>query len=176
MAPSPPLKAMGSRIVILGPSNAGKSTLCVALANKLAVSPVHLDQFRHLPGSDWQQRPDAEFHALHDEAIQADGWIMDGNYSVLLPQRLARATGIIIVDDHYTSRYARYLKRTLFEPERAGNLEGNRDSLKWNMIQWIWKTRHSSGRYVDLARDTGLPCVICHTLGEVRALYRLWQL
>ena len=31
----------------------------------------------------------------------------------------------------------RYFYRTLFQRHRAGNLEGNKDSLKWEMIQWI---------------------------------------
>lgn len=85
MGAIPPLEAMGCRIVILGPTNAGKSTLGAALARRLDVPAIHLDQFRHLPGTDWQVRPDMEFHALHDEAIQQPGWIMDGNYSVLIP-------------------------------------------------------------------------------------------
>ena len=172
----PPLDAMGHRIVILGPTNAGKSTLCVALAERLGVPAIHLDQFRHLPGTDWQVRPDAAFHALHDEAIQQPGWIMDGNYSVLMPQRFARATGVIVLDDHYIKRFGRYLKRTLFEARRAGNLEGNKDSIKWVMIGWIWKTRSSIGRYDRFARETGLPYVFCPSLKEVRKLFEAWGL
>lgn len=176
MSDFPPLAALGQRIVILGPTNAGKSTLAVALSGKLGVPPIHLDRFRHLPGTDWQMRPDAEFHALHDEAIGGDGWVMDGNYSVLLPQRFARATGVIIVDDHYARRFGRYLKRTLFETRRAGSLEDNRDSLNWVMVHWIWKTRNSVGRYAGLAKATGLPYVSCASLREVRMLYGAWGL
>lgn len=167
---------MGRRIVIMGPSNAGKSTLCVSLAIKLAVTAVHLDQLRHLPGTDWQQRSDREFRRLHDQAIKSHAWIMDGNYSALLPQRLARATGIIVLDDHYTNRFGRYLRRTLFQADRKGSLQGNKDSIKWDMIQWIWKTRHSADRYIDFAQTTGLPTVVCRTLDELRILYTAWDL
>lgn len=170
------LAAMGRRIVILGPSNAGKSTLAEAISRTLDIPAIHLDQFRHLPHTDWTVRPDAEFHALHDAAIAGADWVMDGNYSKLLPQRFARATGVIVIDDHYLPRFGRYLRRTLFEPRRAGGLEGNRDSIKWQMLSWIWKTRSSVGRYRDLARTTGLPMVNCGSLGEVRELYEAWGL
>lgn len=172
----PPLENLGRRIAIMGPTNAGKSTLAVAIARKLGVSAIHLDQFRHLPNTDWQVRPDAEFHALHDAAILEDSWIMEGNYSILMPQRFARATGIIVIDDHSIRRFGRYLRRTLFEKERAGNLPGNRDSLKWEMVGWIWKTRRGAGRYRNFAEATGLPLVFCHSLSEVRALGRSWNL
>ncbi|GLQ09352.1 hypothetical protein GCM10007913_12840 [Devosia yakushimensis] len=172
----PSLESLGQRIVIMGPTNAGKSTLAVAIARKLGVSAIHLDQFRHLPDTDWQVRPDAEFHALHDAAILEDGWVMEGNYSVLMPQRFARATGVIVIDDHYLRRFARYFRRTLFEKQRAGNLPGNRDSLKWEMVRWIWKTRRSVSRYHGFAQATGLPQVFCPSLSEVQALGRSWNL
>lgn len=176
MADIPSLSAMGHRIIILGPSNAGKSTLATALAQTLDIPAIHLDQFRHLPNTDWQVRPDAEFHALHDAAIAASAWIMDGNYSRLLPQRFERATGVIVLDDHYLHRIARYLRRTLFEKQRAGALEGNRDTIKWQMLSWIWKTRSSVGRYRGFAAATGLPMVDCRSMADIRALYRHWGL
>jgi adenylate kinase family enzyme len=172
----PPLATMGRRIVILGPSNAGKSTLAEAISRALGIPAIHLDQFRHLPNTDWAVRPDAEFHVLHDAAITEDEWVMDGNYSRLLPQRLARATGVIVMDDHHLPRFGRYLRRTVFEPQRAGGLAGNRDSIKWQMVSWIWKTRSSAGRYRGFARETALPMVDCRSMAQVRALYRHWGL
>lgn len=176
MTDRPPLESMGRRIVILGTTNAGKSTLAAALAQKLDIPAIHLDQFRHYPNTDWQARPDAEFHALHDAAITADSWAMDGNYSVLLPQRFARATGVIVIDDHFVRRYVRYFNRTLFQAKRVGNLEGNRDSVKWNMISWIWKTRNAVPRYRTFAEQTGLPMVTCGSVSELEALYRAWEI
>lgn len=176
MSTIPPLENFGNRIVILGTTNAGKSTLADALARKLGVSAIHLDRFRHLPNTNWEQRPDAEFHALHDAAIKQPGWTMDGNYSVLLPQRFARATGVLVIDDHVLRRYIRYFKRTLFQTKRIGDLEGNRDSIKWNMIRWLWTTRHGAPRYEGFAKDTGLPMLSCRTLPELDTVYRAWGL
>lgn len=172
----PPLKSFGNRIVILGTTNAGKSTLAEALARKLDVPAVHLDQMRHLPNTDWEVRPDAEFRVLHDAAIEKPGWVMDGNYSELMPQRFNRATGIIVLDDHFLARYIRYFKRTLFQSRRIGALEGNRDSIKWNMIHWLWHSRNSAARYRGFAEQIGLPFIACRSLTEVKSLGRAWEL
>ena len=173
-----PLQSLGERIIILGPSNAGKSTLAVALSQTLEFPAIHLDQLHHLPKTDWQQRPEEEFAALHDAAILGETWIMEGNYSRLMPQRFARATGAILVTSNHWLRFVRYLKRTLSNPaERAGHLEGARDSIKWEMIHWILvKTRNSSVKYSRIIRESGLPAVECHTAEELNELYRAWQL
>ena len=39
-----------------------------------------------------------EFTALHDAAIMEQRWVIEGNYSRLLTQRLERATGFILLD------------------------------------------------------------------------------
>lgn len=173
-----PLASLGKRIVVLGPSNAGKSTLAVAISRKLDIPTVHLDQFRHLPNTDWQPRPEAEFVALHDAAIEGESWVMEGNYSRLLPQRFARATGAILISSNQWLRFARYLKRTLINhSDRAGHLEGARDSIKWEMIDWILiKTRNSGRRYGRFIRESGLPFVECQSARELDALYRTWGL
>lgn len=173
-----PLHALGERIVVLGPSNAGKSTLAVALAEKLGFPAVHLDQLHHLPHTDWQQRPEAEFAALHDAAILGERWVMEGNYSRLMPQRFARATGAILISSHHWLRFFRYLKRTLINrTDRAGHLEGAQDSIKWEMVHWILvKTRNSGVEYAKILEDSGLPMIECRTAEALDDLYRDWDL
>jgi adenylate kinase family enzyme len=171
----PPLADLGRRIMINGPSNAGKSTLADAIARKLDIAVVHLDRFSHEEHGNWVPRGQEAFQALHDAAIADDAWVMDGNYSRLMPQRYARATGLIVIDDHLLRRYLRYFNRTLFQKERVGGLESGRDSLKWEMIRWIWKTRHQ-GKYEDTGRKTGLPMVVCSDRAQLQRLYATWQL
>ncbi|WP_246703964.1 AAA family ATPase [Rhizobium sp. P38BS-XIX] len=173
-----PLHSLGERIVVLGPSNAGKSTLAVALSQKLGFPAIHLDQLHHLPHTDWKQRPEPEFAALHDAAILGEQWIMEGNYTRLMPQRFARATGAILINSHHWLRFARYLKRTLINSaNRAGHLEGAKDSIKWEMIHWILvKTRNSGVKYSKILRESGLPTVECHTAEALNGLYQAWDL
>jgi adenylate kinase family enzyme len=172
-----PLAALGRRIAIIGPSNTGKSTLAVAMGRALGVPAVHLDQMRFQPHSDWVQRPDAEFYALHDEAILGDGWVMEGNYSKVLPQRLARATGLILTADNRWLSLARYFRRSLFERGRVGALDGDRDSIKWNMIHWILvRSPVNQRQYRATLRASGLPLVEVQGMGGVNRLYAAWAL
>ena len=131
------LESLGPRIAILGPSNSGKSTLAQAIARLRGLPVVHLDQLFHQPHTDWQSRPTAEFVRLHDEAIAQERWVMDGNYSNCTPQRLARATGLILLELPTMTSLLRYLRRCWFERERAGGLTGGRDSVKWGMLRHI---------------------------------------
>ena len=173
-----PLHALGERILVIGPSNAGKSTLALALSEKLDLPTVHLDQLHHLPNTDWEPRPEEDFKALHDEAILADRWVMDGNYSRLMPRRFERATGAILLTSNKWLRLGRYFKRTLInEAGRAGHLEGARDHLKWQMIDWIvFKTPSNAVRYANKLRAASFPLVECHTVAELKTLYREWNL
>jgi adenylate kinase family enzyme len=171
----PALEEFGRRIMIVGPTNAGKSTLAVALGNKLGVPVHHIDLYRHAPYTNWQTRSDEEFHALHAAAVAEPEWVMDGNYSDIMPLRFSRATGVIALDEPLWSRYWRYFARTLSQ-RRAGALEGNRDSIKWSMIHWLWITRFSAEKYIGVARQTGLPLVVCRNQKQLQALYRAWGL
>lgn len=175
MHPLPPLADLGRRIMINGPSNAGKSTLADAIARKLDIPVVHLDRFSHEEQGNWVPRSEEAFKALHDAAIADEAWAMDGNYSRLMPQRYARATGIIVIDDHLLRRYLRYFNRSLFQKERVGGLASGRDSVKWEMVRWIWKTRRQ-GKYEDMGRKTGLPVVVCRNQAELQQLYATWRL
>lgn len=173
-----PLTALGDRIMVLGPSNAGKSTLAIAISDEINLPVVHLDQLQHLPNTDWKSRPETEFKALHDEAILSDRWVIDGNYSRLMPQRFERATGVILLTSDRWLRLARYLKRSLGKPSsRAGSLDGGPEYLKWEMIDWIlFKTPRNSERYAKMIKPVAIPKIECRNLKELKALYQTWNL
>jgi len=177
MADIVPLESLGPRIVIMGPSTAGKSTLAQAIGHKLQLPVVYLDQLHHTPNTDWHPRPAEEFLRLQRAAIDKDEWIIEGNYSGLLPERLARATGAIVLDGNRWMRLVRYCRRTLFERRRAGKLEGSTERLKWSMIHWVlFGSRFNGTRYRDQIRQTNLPFVFCHNMAELRALHAQWAL
>jgi adenylate kinase family enzyme len=173
----PPLERFGSRIMICGPSNSGKSTLARAIGTKLGLPVVHLDLLYHVPLTDWVPRPAAEFAQAHDAAVEGEAWVMDGNYSKVMGPRLARATGIVLLGERRWPALLRYLKRTLFQRERAGSLPGGRDSIKWEMIHLILVVqprRRASG--VARLREAGRPMIQLESMTELRALYTAWGL
>ena len=174
----PPLAGFGQRIMVCGPSCSGKSTFATALAKRLGAPVVHLDQLRFVPRSDWVKRPDQEFDALHDEAVAGERWVIEGNYRQQAPLRLSRATGILeLITGSVPVRLWRYARRTLFEPDRPGALDGLRDSIKWDMIDWIAR-REPARRpsYLALLRDSRLPMIEVNSLRELDALSRAWEL
>ena len=171
------LSDLGDRICILGPSNSGKSTLAEAIARKRGLEVVHLDQLYHLPDTDWEARPKDDFVALHDAAIARERWVMDGNYSVCMPQRFRRATGLIVLDVPTLASLLRYFRRTLFEKERRGALEGGRDSVKWDMIRHIAiTTPKNRRRYRAMFEQTNLPTVQLSSLRAIKRCFREWDL
>ena len=173
----PPLSSFGRRIMICGPSNAGKSTLASAIGRKLSIPVVHLDQFHHLPNTDWVKRPHEDFARLHDDAIHGDAWVMEGNYSSLMPQRIERATGIILLGDNRLANLRRYLVRTLFQRDRVGNLEGNADSLKWFMVRWIlFVSQKSVRRYRGFLSTMNRPYLELRSMHQLKRLYAIWGL
>lgn len=131
------LDELGRRICIMGPSNSGKSTLAAAISRARGLPPIHLDQLRHLPHTDWQLRSEEAFVALHDTALLGESWVMEGNYTAALPQRLARATGLIVLDVPMVTSLVRYLRRCWFADHRHGGLEGAPDRVKWEMLRFI---------------------------------------
>lgn len=178
MAEFPALESLGPRIVVCGPSNSGKSTFCAALGRKLDRPFIHLDLLYHLPNTNWVPRPKEEFVRLHDEAIMGDSWVMDGNYFGTITQRLARATGIIMLGSEPWLGAARNVRRTLFEAKnRAGQLEGAQDSLKLEFFRFIlFEQPKKRQRDVDILRGSGLPMVLLSSMRELNQLYAAWGL
>jgi len=162
------LDDLGPRICIMGPSNSGKSTLAAAIGRARGLPVIHLDQLHHHPDSDWVPRPKAEFVALHDAALFDQSWVMDGNYTECLPQRLERATGLILLDLSVGTSLFRYIRRCLFERDRAGGLESKLESVKWEMIHHILiVTPPNRRRYRAMFDGLDLPRI---RLADPRAL------
>jgi len=171
------LDDLGSRICILGPSNSGKSTLAQVIARKRGLPAIHLDQLFHLPHTDWKPRSSEEFLRLHEQAIQREKWVMEGNYTSSIGQRLERATGFILLDVSTATSLLRYFRRTLFERDRRGALEGSLDSVKWRMIHHITVvTPANRRRYAEMYESITLPKLKLATMADVRNFYRAEQL
>lgn len=168
------LDDLGPRICIMGPSNSGKSTLATAIGRARGLTPIHLDQLYHIPNTDWQPRTDEEFIGLHDEALSGTNWVIDGNYTKCLPQRLARATGLILLDISTATGLLRYFRRSWFERDRPGGLEGGMDSVKWTMILHITvTTRRDRRRDKEMFVHISLPKIKLSTAREITRFYRL---
>ncbi|WDR03179.1 AAA family ATPase [Devosia algicola] len=172
-----PLRKLGTRIMVCGMSGAGKSTLTQALARSINATPVFLDTLYHQPGTQWEPRAPAEFEALHAQATAGDRWVMDGNYSRLMDSRIARATGIIWIDPNRFGCLYRYFRRSFFDQNRHGRLEGAVDDFTWPMVRHILQVQPSSrAKLARLFSVSGLPVVRITSMAELKQVRKAWRL
>lgn len=170
------LSELGERICIVGPSNSGKSTLAAAISRKIGLPLVHLDQLHHYPDTAWQMRPNAEFQALHQQAIEGEQWVIEGNYSKLLPSRLGRATGLIVLDVAVTISLVRYINRTLWQKHRYGGVTDN-DRLSWEMLHYIARVMPPKVRHnASICSSWPGPALWLNSPRQLNQYYRQWHL
>ncbi|MDW8845016.1 AAA family ATPase [Erwinia sp. MMLR14_017] len=171
------LEELGPRICIMGPSNSGKSTLADAISRKTALPVVHLDLLHHLPDTNWVPRGHAEFLRLHADAVSQERWVMEGNYTKCATERLARATGLILLDVPVTVGLLRYIRRCYSSTPRIGGLRTGRENVTWEMIKYITlvapENRLHHKRVYDQVR---LPKLLLKSPHDVEACFQRWGL
>lgn len=118
------------RIVIKGSSGVGKTTLSRELSRCLGVPHVELDALHH--GPNWQSASPDLLRERVNAALDAErGWVVDGNYSRKLANRvIERAQLIVWLDLPLSIALGRLARRTasrLWRNEELWN--GSRESL-----------------------------------------------
>jgi len=174
-----PTESLGKRICIIGPSSTGKSTLADSLAKKLGIKAHHLDLTAHIPNSNFERRPDPEFIAEHNKIIAEETWVIDGNYSVTMNERLARAKLLIWLDYNPIISVLNFIMRC-FKPveNRIGHLEGaphkiNPALIKHTLIQYP----KNKVKYKKLLQfHPHLPVIYIHSMKELNEYYKHWGL
>lgn len=84
------------RVVIIGNSGSGKSTLASRLGEVTGLPVIHLDVLYWKPG--WVGSDDEDFARRQVDALAADAWICDGNFTGSQALRMARADTVILID------------------------------------------------------------------------------
>jgi len=85
------------RIVVIGNSGGGKSTLARRLRAAQACPHVEIDELLWQPG--WKLTPVEVYDAEHARLIEKEDWIIDGlGRRASIAPRLTRSTDIVFVD------------------------------------------------------------------------------
>ena len=143
------------RILVIGCSGGGKSTLARKLGEKLALPVVHLDVLFWKPG--WVESSSDEFRSKVAAAVAEDRWIVDGNFSRTFDIRLPRADTIVWVDQLRCSCLWRAFRRTLtlFGKARADLAPGCPEKFDPAFYRFIWNFKRTHDAMIEeaLARD-----------------------
>lgn len=149
------------RIVVLGTSGAGKSTVSAILAERLSLPHVDLDELANRPGR--QKVPDDEFRARVHSVVGQQRWVVDGDYERKLGDLvLTSADTAIWLELPLRVTVARMWKRTAHLIRNKVEVRHG-DVLTWrlDLLRWLaWEIRsHVRRRFtmrLRLARHEGL--------------------
>ena len=139
------------RIVVIGTSSSGKTTLARKLAKKLHYEHAELDAFYWEPN--WTEAKTEVFRQRVNNFSQKENWVVDGNFSAIRDILWKRATHIIWLDYPFHIIIRQFFKRSLIRSLTREELwSGNTETL-WNsifrplsLLMWILKTYHRNLR------------------------------
>jgi adenylate kinase family enzyme len=129
---------------VAGASGAGKSTMALALSERLSLPYTELDSLYH--GPSWTPRE--TFVADVTEITAADAWVSEWQYRSVRPLLLERAELIVCLDYSRVLVMSRVLRRTVRRRLRREELwNGNREPALHtfftdpdHIVRWSWST------------------------------------
>lgn len=152
-----------ARIVVIGTSAAGKTSLARQLADRVRAPFVELDELYW--GPNWTPKAHSEFERLLLESAQAPAWVVAGNYSAIRNTLWPRANTIIWLNYSLPVVFWRGARRTFLRYVRRERLwHGNRESLSRTLLSrdsilfWILSTHgRRQAEFQRLMRSAEFP-------------------
>lgn len=156
----PALAVPGRRIVVIGVTGSGKTTLAQQLARRLGYPHVELDALHW--DANWTMAPDDVFRERIAQALGGPVWVTDGNYSKARDLTWGRADTIIWFDYPLVVNLWRLTRRNISRVFRRTELwNGNRETFAGQFLSrdslYLWALKkHGKNRreYPDLFAET----------------------
>jgi len=163
------------RVVVVGSTGSGKTTLARQLSRLLDVSHTELDSLNW--ENDWTSAPTDVFRQRVQDALKGDTWVVDGNYRAVRDLVWPRATVLIWLDYPLRVLIWRLLQRTLKRTLRKEELwNGNserfitqflsRDSLFLWLFRTYWSRRRTLPLVLEQTEHSHLEVVILRSQSE----------
>jgi adenylate kinase family enzyme len=135
------------RIVVIGTTSAGKSTLAKILAEKMCGDFIELDALHWEP--DWVEAKLEVFRERVETATSSQVWVVAGNYHVVRDLVWSKADAVIWLDYSFPLIFWRLLTRTIRRWTTQEELwNGNREQF-WghfkiwseeSLFHWLFKS------------------------------------
>jgi adenylate kinase family enzyme len=135
------------RLVVIGTTSAGKTTLAERIATRFNLKFIELDALHWEPN--WVEAPDDVFRVRVSAATQAPAWIVAGNYHVVRDLVWPNAEAVIWLDYPFFVILRQMVRRTFLRWWNQDLLWGtNRERLwvhfklwsKESLIHWLFIT------------------------------------
>lgn len=129
------------RVIVIGCAGSGKSTFSRQIGERTGLPVVHLDAHYWKPG--WVATEAESFDRELQRIMQTDSWIMDGNYSRTLDNRLDRADTVFLFDfPRYLCLYRVIKRRVQYHGRSRSDMgEGCEEKLDLAFLRWVWNFR-----------------------------------
>ncbi len=132
------------RVVVVGTSGSGKTTVAARIGEELGLLHIELDSIHWLPN--WTELPDEEFRTQVAEKITVDRWVADGNYKPVRDLLWRRADTLVWLDLPFRVVFWRVVKRTIRRVWTGEELwNANKEKLsalfgRYAMPVWVIRT------------------------------------
>ena len=113
------------RVIIIGVTSSGKSTLAENLASRLGLNFIELDALHWEPN--WQEAPLDVFRARVEKAMESGKWNVAGNYHIVRDIIWPKAEAVIWLDYPFLTVLGQLTRRTF---------------KRWWTHELLWGTNH----------------------------------
>jgi adenylate kinase family enzyme len=137
---------MSKRILVIGNSGAGKSSLAGRLSALLKVPAINLDRLHWEDDCYGRKRPEDEARALVKEAASQNAWIIEGVYGWLADVATPRATDLVWLDMPWAVCREGLMARNTSTGRPA---EDRQELMAWAAAYW---DRDTSSSFLGHAR------------------------
>lgn len=160
-----------NKIIVIGTTGSGKSTVARKLSQKLNLPYIQLDFLFWKPK--WEESTDEEFFSKIEKTIDKPQWVLDGNYGRTNHLTWKEADTVIWIDLPFWLTFYQNFKRALTRAITRKELwegTGNKESFlrifsKDSILIWLFKTYSSNvSRYQARMIDPAYKHITFHRL------------
>ena len=148
------------RVLVVGASCSGKTTMAKRISEAIAAPHVELDQIYW--GPEWTPCPEERFRSMVRGVCSKESWVVDGNYGRTRDLVLQRATDVIWLNYPFAVVAGRALRRSMRRIARREVLFGGcRETFGTTFLSadsiLLWVVRSYSRRRREFRRlfDSG---------------------